>query len=366
MSRHLPTLLLLYPLLAACGADSSNSIDTTESAANNSSPTQPQLSIDPCFYINHLAGSQGGGSGGVTITGLNLNGATINGLNLNGNTITITGMSAQTEQTETTLYQKRSPVAKDGIPLSISIGISDIFIAEDTDECEQPEYAYAVAVGLPTHDIGSFPNSENPFAVLEQGRVLRISLNPKPAQSPVALSSERLDGMLVNGVPIQMRESGCAFTCYILGDPNPLGAPAGYGIDDHNAHVLSDNSYHYHGDPKALYPEPASDGPTLIGVAADGYPIFGPWINDSGLIRKATSSYQLKIGSRPHSPFAPPSYYDGTLVGDFEYVVSSGDLDECNGMSIGGVYGYYVTDTFPYILNCFRGTPDPSFDLATE
>ena len=39
----------------------------------------------------------------------------------------------------------------------------------------------------------------------------------------------------------------------------------------------------------------------------------------------------------------------------------TGDLDACNGMTVDGQYGYYVTDTYPWILACLRGTPDPSF-----
>jgi hypothetical protein len=42
-------------------------------------------------------------------------------------------------------------------------------------------------------------------------------------------------------------------------------------------------------------------------------------------------------------------------------VAGLGDLDECNGMSYQGVYGYYITDSFPYVLNCFKGTPDLTF-----
>jgi hypothetical protein len=53
--------------------------------------------------------------------------------------------------------------------------------------------------------------------------------------------------------------------------------------------------------------------------------------------------------------------YDGTYVDDYEYQVGSGDLDECNGMIINGHYGYYVTSSYPWIMNCFKGTPDSSF-----
>ena len=47
---------------------------------------------------------------------------------------------------------------------------------------------------------------------------------------------------------------------------------------------------------------------------------------------------------------------------DYEYVAGSGDLDECNGR-VGvtpefpnGTYHYYITDTFPFIQRCVKGT----------
>ena len=52
---------------------------------------------------------------------------------------------------------------------------------------------------------------------------------------------------------------------------------------------------------------------------------------------------------------------------DYEYSAGLGNLDECNGRSgvtpefPNGTYHYVLTDTFPYIPRCFRGTPDPSF-----
>ena len=47
---------------------------------------------------------------------------------------------------------------------------------------------------------------------------------------------------------------------------------------------------------------------------------------------------------------------------DYEYVANSGDLDECNGMMRNGVYGYYIVNEYPWVLRCYQGTPDESFD----
>ena len=53
----------------------------------------------------------------------------------------------------------------------------------------------------------------------------------------------------------------------------------------------------------------------------------------------------------------------GTFVQDWEYVAGLGDLDECNGRTgvtpefPGGIYHYTVTDTYPFIQRCVKGTP---------
>lgn len=66
-------------------------------------------------------------------------------------------------------------------------------------------------------------------------------------------------------------------------------------------------------------------------------------------------------GSRPSGADDPGGTYDGTYVDDYEYVAGSGDLDECNGMMRDGAYGYYIINKYPWVLRCYMGTPDNSF-----
>ena len=81
-----------------------------------------------------------------------------------------------------------------------------------------------------------------------------------------------------------------------------------------------------------------------------------------GGVRMAVSSHRLKAGSRPDGIGEPGGVYDGAFRDDYEYAPGLGDLDECNGMRVDGVYGYYITDDYPYVLSCLQGTPDPSFN----
>ena len=150
--------------------------------------------------------------------------------------------------------------------------------------------------------------------------------------------------------------------CFEMNTPyryDPLEPSADFGEDEHNAHTQPDGTYHYHGNPMALFEQsnPFEASP-VIGFAADGFPIFGKYINDGGTIRAARSSYRLKSGTRPGGPGGA---YGGTFIDDWEFVAGSGDLDQCNGIVQDGVYGYVVTDSYPHVMGCFTGTPDPSF-----
>ncbi|MGI9260254.1 MAG: YHYH protein, partial [Gammaproteobacteria bacterium] len=144
---------------------------------------------------------------------------------------------------------------------------------------------------------------------------------------------------------------------------DPLGTLGGFGVDANNAHTQPDGTYHYHGDPEAMFDDnPGPNGSPVIGFAADGYPIFGSYFLDmnTGFVRKAVSGYALKAGNRPNTANDPGGTYDGRYVDDYEFA-NAGDLDECNGMTVNGQYGYYVTDGYPWVMKCHTGTVDPSF-----
>src|SRR5215213_1492786 len=97
---------------------------------------------------------------------------------------------------------------------------------------------------------------------------------------------------------------------------------------------------------------------TLVGWAADGYPIyagFGYAVADDpkSPLKKLRPSYRLKSGTRPGGAEGPGGKYDGAFTADFEFVDELGDLDEFNGRTgvtpeFGeGTYYYVLTDSFP-------------------
>ena len=97
----------------------------------------------------------------------------------------------------------------------------------------------------------------------------------------------------------------------------------------------------------------------VIGYAFDGYPILVPLSCDDA---SCTSTHELSSSWR----LTLAEYTTATRGPAWdihEFVDGLGDLDECNGMAITSAgspydYAYFATDTFPYFLGCYRGTPE--------
>lgn len=221
---------------------------------------------------------------------------------------------------------------------------------------------------IPNHDFNDgTPGFPNNVGGVNESFV--ITLSPTLAGTSTDLTIDRDNAILLNGVKVDVLAAACFGVgdertgCGNINQPwrfDPMHGPNGFNVDTRNAHAQPDGAYHYHGPP------PVSNGDEniisgVIGFAADGFPIFGPYFDANGVIRRATSSYSLRVGSRPNGADEPGGSYDGTFRDDYEYIAGQGDLDECNGMTVAGQYGYYVTDSFPYVVGCFSGTPDPSF-----
>lgn len=252
------------------------------------------------------------------------------------------------------------------------IFIGDVSITINNNKCIFATNA------IPNHDFNdggaAFPNN-----VSEQNDLFEITASPNTAAAPTGLSLGVDNAILLNGVKVDLLAAGCfgvgdgKIGCNDMSTPwryDPMHAANGFRVDSHNAHAQPDGTYHYHGSPFALFVDNNAQSSPVIGFAADGFPIYGSYIDDTLFagnqgIRKATSSYRLKQGPRLNidgSVAEPGGSYDGAFRDDYEYVSSLGDLDQCNGMTVDGQYAYYITDNYPYVLACFTGTPDVSFN----
>ena len=270
--------------------------------------------------------------------------------------------------------------------------------------------------GIPDHEIGTFPNPGNPNRISEQKYNYKIPLNPTvspegfrmpgpppgdrnnengerrgpPPQDRNSQNGERrgpppggggpsVFGVGLNGIPFDPgtgeawnNDRGSGWNI------EALTGKTDFGADRNNAHVQPSGAYHYHGIPTGLVEKLAGknvgEKMVLVGYAADGFPIYSQYgyakaTDAKSGIKKLTSSYRLKEGTRPDGP---KGAYDGKYLQDFEYVADLGDLDEFNGRTgitpeyPNGTYYYVITDSFPYMSRAFKGIPDKSFQKGGE
>lgn len=238
---------------------------------------------------------------------------------------------------------------------------------------------------IPNHDAGEGSRFATDIAEVELN--VSITAEPERAADATALGMGASVVML-NGVKWEAYPAACfgvgnepdgreAIGCGPENIDNPwrynIGSPLNdFGFDDYFAHVQPNGLYHYHSTPTVLYDIECdgSEASPVVGFAADGFPVYGPCFEDAdGTIRAAQTGYELKTGERQDvDGFTTPyvtgnvesSEYSGQFIGDYEWT-GAGDLDVCNGMSIDGQYGYYITGEYPYVLACYSGTASNDF-----
>ncbi len=234
------------------------------------------------------------------------------------------------------------------------------------------------ANGVPDHDVGAFPNPGNPSEIEEQSVSASMTLTPTETGEVTTLGGPSgATGYVLNGIKIDASTGG---TCDDSGDNCSLNGNVGswnlealnqssfdFGTDDNNAHVQPGGVYHYHGMPEGFIEKQGGNSSTmtLIGWAADGFPIYARYgysdpMDSTSPIRAVTGSYQFVTDISESRP-SVELYALGTFSQDYEYINGSGDLDECNGR-FGvtpefpeGIYHYYATDTYPFFQRCVTG-----------
>lgn len=133
-------------------------------------------------------------------------------------------------------------------------------------------------------------------------------------------------------------------------------------LDSCNGHTAPGGTYHLHARPDCLLVGLGGERRGLVlGWAYDGYPILAPVVcADAGCAatKRVKSSWKRTIGDYTTSTRGPAwdihAYVDGL-----------GDLDKCNGLKITEAgaqfdYAYFATDSFPYFIGCYHGTPTPN------
>jgi len=247
--------------------------------------------------------------------------------------------------------------------------------------------------GIPNHEVGTFPNNNNPNTIRELNVNKRFTLCPEIiSESGLEIVGPALAiAYAINSVKF---DPGTAGRCNDLGECSlaqgqgnwnieALGHDTfNFGDDMNHAHVQPNGEYHYHGMPELLI-EFLGDNQnmTLVGWASDGFPVYARFgysnTNDSNsTIKSLIPSYRLKSQPDSNRPMVLTSLAGGPGQGntspntpiamgaftqDYEYVEGLGDLDQCNGRFgvtpefPSGIYYYVVTDDFPFFTRCLKG-----------
>lgn len=238
---------------------------------------------------------------------------------------------------------------------------------------ERGNFRYIESNGIPDHIHGQFPNKNNPNRISPQSYKFRVPL--EPMELPLTASGRGyLSAVGLNGIPFDPGTAEFWKRDRSLGwNYSAISKVINLGLDSNHAHVQPTGAYHYHGLPTGLIAKKKGKNEmTLVGYAADGFPLYNQYgysdpKDSKSKLKEMKGSYQLKRGTRPGGSKGPGGKYDGTFDQDWEYVEDSGDLDKCNGRfgvtpeHPEGIYHYYVTNTFPYIMREFKGVPDDSF-----
>ena len=188
-----------------------------------------------------------------------------------------------------------------------------------------------------------------PNPLLETNREYRFTLRPKLAEMPTPIPLLGTVGVAVNGIPFFGPNEG--------GVPYPgFGDPIYNSIMDacmgHTA-----REYHYHALVEACLAadiKPGDPSPVLA-YAADGFAVYGPYGcagQECSKVVKFKSSWK-KLRD-PEIDAWDAFRYEPRQGAEY--------LDRCNGHGgddHGGTYHYHVTESWPYILGCFSGTPSP-------
>lgn len=196
-------------------------------------------------------------------------------------------------------------------------GIPNLKLSHDAD------FLIMESQGYPNHPTAVYPNSGNPNSIRAQQFTFRLPLKPRKAEAITRLPMGPI-GTAINGVvffnPFEMEG---------------MNAVEGYNevwLDSCCGHPQQSGVYHYHKYPSCVKSPFADDGQQhspVIGIAWDGYPVYGPY-DDGGKMAKDLSGDQA--------------------------------LDVCNGHSdtVRG-YHYHVTPgRFPYIIGGYAGVVESS------
>ena len=187
-----------------------------------------------------------------------------------------------------------------------------------------------------------------PNPLLERDNEFRVPARPQLADQKTPIPLLGSLGFAVNGMAIFGPNEGGVPVEEQFGDPifnSIMDACMGHTAQEYHYHALVQKCL-------STGVRPGEPSP-ILGFGFDGIPIRGPWgcvdADCSRVVRFRSSWEQVR---EPHQ-----DAWDA-----YDYVENEGPeyLDLCNGHTgPEGDYHYHATETWPYILGCYSGTPMP-------
>jgi len=236
---------------------------------------------------------------------------------------------------------------------------------------------YVSATCIPAYDIG--PWASNPNTPRNQNFVFKVTRHPAPNTGTSIATPMGHIGVWTNGVSVFNAKDGFSYNSQNVWFQDAF-VYEGKSFDDCLGHPAPNGEYHHHINPTCLYDDTDSQHHSpIIGYAFDGFPIYGAYgfagTDGSGAIVRMKSSYQLRaiaertslpdgtqLTESKYGPAVSEQYPLGSFLEDYEYVESSGDLDEHNGRFCStpdypnGTYAYFITlnddlyPVYPYVV----------------
>ena len=165
----------------------------------------------------------------------------------------------------------------------------------------------------------------------------RIPLNPEIAETTSGVPMLGTSAVAVNGMVVFGPTEGTTEDPYLDGLLDYCGG--------HNGPT----GYHFHARPLCLFDNFDGNVGLVVAWSLDGFPVLAPFLcEDAGCtsVKEVESSW---IDANPEQLNSWERH---------EYVEGQSELDICNGMLFeDGSYAYFATETFPYLMGCYRGTP---------
>ena len=199
--------------------------------------------------------------------------------------------------------------------------------------------------GIPNHEVGTFPNQNNPNTIREQNVSKRFSLCPEIiSESGLELVGPALAiAYALNSVKF---DPGTAGRCNDAGECSLAQGRGNWNIEalGHDTFDFGDDMNH------------ANDSTSEVIELQSSYKLKSqPDAN-----RPNTLTALLGGPGQGSNNLNRPIEM-GAFTQDYEYVEGLGDLDQCNGRFgvtpefPNGIYYYVVSDDFPFFTRCLKG-----------